>query len=152
MSCGVGCRLSSDSALLWLWLWRRLAAVAPIRPLTWEPPYAAGAALKRQLKKKKYPVFLQLWHRSQMRLGFDPWPRNSKNHQVRLQHARPGQVVHNWVKEMSRDKWCRALWVMGWRAACVPDTERSHGRALSQGVAESAADFKKIPFFFFFSF
>ena len=29
-----------------LWLWRRPAAVAPIRPLAWEPPYAAGAALK----------------------------------------------------------------------------------------------------------
>ena len=25
-------------ALLWLWLWPRLAAVAPIRPLAWEPP------------------------------------------------------------------------------------------------------------------
>ena len=42
MSCGVGCRLGSDPALLWLW--RRLAATAPIRPLAWEPPYAAGAA------------------------------------------------------------------------------------------------------------
>ena len=36
-----------------LWPWCRLAATAPIRPLTWEPPYAAGAALKRQIKKKK---------------------------------------------------------------------------------------------------
>ena len=27
-----------------LWLWRRPAARAPIRPLAWEPPYAAGAA------------------------------------------------------------------------------------------------------------
>ena len=26
------------------------AAVAPIRPLAWEPPYATGAALKRQNK------------------------------------------------------------------------------------------------------
>ena len=33
-----------------LWLWRRLAATAPIRPLAWEPPYAAGGALKRQKK------------------------------------------------------------------------------------------------------
>ena len=30
----------------WLWLWHRLAAVAPIRPLAWELPYAADAALK----------------------------------------------------------------------------------------------------------
>ena len=39
-----------------LWLWRRLGAIAPIRPLAWEPPYAAGAALekvKRQKKEKK---------------------------------------------------------------------------------------------------
>ena len=28
------------------WLWCRLAAAAPIRPLAWEPPYAKGAALK----------------------------------------------------------------------------------------------------------
>ena len=40
-----------DLALLWLWC--RPAAVAPIRPLAWEPPYAAGVALKRQKTKKK---------------------------------------------------------------------------------------------------
>ena len=27
-------------------LWLRLAAVAPIQPLAWEPPYAVGVALK----------------------------------------------------------------------------------------------------------
>ena len=37
-----------------LWLWHRLAAVAAIRPLAWEPPYAAGAALKRKKKIKQY--------------------------------------------------------------------------------------------------
>ena len=26
----------------WLWLWCRPAAAALIRPLAWEPPYAAG--------------------------------------------------------------------------------------------------------------
>jgi len=36
VSCGVGYRLSSDPALLWLW--RSLAAVALIRALAWEPP------------------------------------------------------------------------------------------------------------------
>ena len=51
MSCGVGHRLGSDLILLWLWC--RPAAVAPIRPLAWEPPYATTAALKRQKKKKK---------------------------------------------------------------------------------------------------
>ena len=33
-------------------LWCRLAAVALIQPLTWEPPYAAGSALKRQKTTK----------------------------------------------------------------------------------------------------
>ena len=47
MSCGVGCRRGSDLALLWL------AAIAPIRPLVWELPYATGVALKSQKKKKK---------------------------------------------------------------------------------------------------
>ena len=51
MSCGVGCRFVLDPLLLWLWC--RLAAVALIRPLAWEPPYAAGVALKNQKKKKK---------------------------------------------------------------------------------------------------
>ena len=50
MSCGVGLRRSSDPALLWLWC--RLAAAAPIGPLAWDLPYAAGATLKRQKKKK----------------------------------------------------------------------------------------------------
>jgi len=31
----------------------RLAAVAPIRPLVWEPPYAVGMALKRKKEKRK---------------------------------------------------------------------------------------------------
>ena len=43
MSCGVGHMYSSDLALLWC----RLAAVALIQPLAWEPQYAVGVALKR---------------------------------------------------------------------------------------------------------
>ena len=54
MSSGVGHRCGSDLELLWLgWLWCRPAATVPIRPLAWEPPYAAGAAVKRQKKKKR---------------------------------------------------------------------------------------------------
>ena len=56
MSWGVGRRRGSDLALLWLW--RSLAAVALIRPLTWEPPYATDAALKR---KKKFFLEFLLW-------------------------------------------------------------------------------------------
>ena len=34
-----------------MWLWRRLVATAPIRPLAWEPPYAVGVALKSNKKR-----------------------------------------------------------------------------------------------------
>ena len=51
MSCGVSPRCGSDLALLWLWC--RLASTALIQPLTWEPPSATGAALKRQKNKKE---------------------------------------------------------------------------------------------------
>ena len=47
MSC-VGHRRGSDLALLWLWY--RPAAAAPIPPLAWEHPCAAGSALKSQKK------------------------------------------------------------------------------------------------------
>ena len=51
MNCGVGRRPGSD--LAWLWLWCRPVTTAPIRPLSWKPPYAVGAALKSQKKQKK---------------------------------------------------------------------------------------------------
>ena len=51
MNCGVGHRLGSDLALLWLW--GRPAVTAPIRLLDWEPPNAQGMALKRQKDKKE---------------------------------------------------------------------------------------------------
>ena len=50
MSCGVGRRYDLDPALLWLWC--RLAATAPIRPLAWEPPYAVGMVLEKAKKAK----------------------------------------------------------------------------------------------------
>ena len=65
MSCGVGCRRGSDPALLWLW--HRPVATAPIQPLAWEPPYAAGAAqeiatttTKTTKKTKKKKDLIQL--------------------------------------------------------------------------------------------
>ena len=42
--------------LVLLWLWCRPAAVAPIQNLCWEPPYAAGVALKTKTKKQKTSV------------------------------------------------------------------------------------------------
>ena len=56
VSCGVGHSCGTDLTLLWLW--RRLAATALIRPLAWEPPYAVGVALektKTKNKKKNFP-------------------------------------------------------------------------------------------------
>ena len=51
VSYGFGYRHGSNPALLWLWC--RLAGIALIGPLSWEPPYATGVALKRQKMKKK---------------------------------------------------------------------------------------------------
>ena len=51
MSCGVGCICGLNPELLLLW--GRTAAVAPIGPLAWEPPYAAGAALKTKQNQNK---------------------------------------------------------------------------------------------------
>ena len=63
MSCGVGCRHRSDLVLLWLGY--------PIQPLTWEFPYAVGAALKSKKKKKKdqkKKIRVPLWSS-----GFGTW-------------------------------------------------------------------------------
>ena len=50
MSCGVGYRRSLYPKLLWLW--HRPVATALIRPLAWEPPYAAGVALEKTKRQK----------------------------------------------------------------------------------------------------
>ena len=34
-------------------LWRRPVAVAPIRPLAWEPPHAVGVALEKTERQKR---------------------------------------------------------------------------------------------------
>ena len=64
MSCGVGCRCSSNPTLLWLCC--RPAAVALIQPLAWELPYAMDVALKRKLKISRKRHFfgtrqIRLW-------------------------------------------------------------------------------------------
>ena len=53
MSCDVSCKCSSDPELLWLWC--RLAAVAPIRALAREHPYAMSVALKSKKKNEVVP-------------------------------------------------------------------------------------------------
>ena len=58
MGCGVGGRLTSDPELLWLWC--RQTAVAPLQPPAWDPPYAAGAALKsKKTKQNKKQTILR---------------------------------------------------------------------------------------------
>ena len=51
MSCGVGHRHGSDP--VWLWLWHRLVATAPIKPLAWESPYAEGVSLEKAKSQKQ---------------------------------------------------------------------------------------------------
>ena len=59
MSSGVSHRFGSDLALLWVW--HRPAAVALIRrPLFWEPPYAASAALKSKKEKKEMAISIMV--------------------------------------------------------------------------------------------
>ena len=82
MSCRVGCRRGLDPA--WLWLWHSPVAAAPIGPLAWEPPYAAGVALEKPKRQKKEtfvgaPPVAQLriplqFLVSQQRCGFDSGP------------------------------------------------------------------------------
>jgi len=55
MRCGLGRRCGSDLALLW----PRPVAIAPIRPLAWETPYAA-ALTKTKTKKVFSFVFIYL--------------------------------------------------------------------------------------------
>ena len=48
------CRFRRGSDLTLLWLWHKPAAVGPIGPLAWKHPYATGAALEIQKKKKNF--------------------------------------------------------------------------------------------------
>ena len=45
-----------------LWLWCRPAAVAPIQPLTWVPPYAIGMALKKKGRKMVLSIYVNHWN------------------------------------------------------------------------------------------
>ena len=49
MSCGIGRKCGSGLALLWC----RPAATGPIGPPAWEPPYAAGAALRKKEEERE---------------------------------------------------------------------------------------------------
>ena len=68
-SCGLGHRYGFHLALQWLWC--TLAAAALIRPLAWEPPYAAGTALKSQKKSSFVSFFFKIPHMSDIIYVFD---------------------------------------------------------------------------------
>ena len=99
MSCGVGHRCSSELA----WLWCRLAATAPIKPLAQEAPCAVGVVLKREKDKKK--KMMQI-------MGFPTvmqWVKNST--------AVAGVTAEVWVRSLAslsglRIWCCHELWCM----------------------------------------
>ena len=70
MCCGVGHRHISDPELLSLWC--RLAATAPNRPLAWEPPYATGAALKKDKRQNKNKNNKKQYKGATLRLEHNP--------------------------------------------------------------------------------
>ena len=80
----VGCRHGLDPSLMWLW--RRLAATALIRPLAWEPPYAAGSALEKakQTNKQKKKVYDFACPKAPSAGSI--WPRVSDNYFLKLVH------------------------------------------------------------------
>ena len=91
MSCSVGHRCGSDPALLWLWC--RVAADAPIRPLARELQYAASMALKSKSKQKQKPE-KKKWYQSPPHETVLP---ASQPPEV-LGHRRPRPTCHhNWV-------------------------------------------------------
>ena len=92
MSCCLGRRCGLDPALLWLW--HRLVATAPIQPLAWELPYAAGAAQEVAKRQKKKESFF----RNKMKFGVPvvaQWLTNlTRNHEV----ASSMPALAQWVK------------------------------------------------------
>ena len=61
---------------VWLWMWHRLVAVVPIRPLAWECPYATDVALKKK-KKAKQTAFFNLENKWKLKAQQRIWVRQS---------------------------------------------------------------------------
>ena len=70
-----------------LWLGCRPAAVALIRPLAWELPYAARVALKRKIKDL---ALSQLWHSHSCGWGLISGPGTSICHRCGKKKKRQG--------------------------------------------------------------
>jgi len=87
VSCGVGRRRSLDLVLLWLWC--RPSAAAVIRPLAWEPPDAAGTALKKTNDQKKKQLKIKTAHH----LSLDAIKSGGgRDHYIRGATSHPSQI------------------------------------------------------------
>ena len=102
LSCAVGQRHGLDLGLLWLWC--RLAAVAPIRPLAWELPSAVRMTLKRQKIKIKNKIKLRTVHQEFLLWLRGLWPQHSLHEDADLI---PGLV--QWFKDLALPQ--AAAWV-----------------------------------------
>ena len=76
MSYGVGCICGLDMVLLWLW--HRIAAAVPIRPLAWEPLYALGCGSKKTHTHKINKENIAGWPKDER----GPWQKIYKYHGI----------------------------------------------------------------------
>ena len=81
-----------------LWLWCRPAAIAPIGPLAWEPPYAVDVAPKSKKKNQNKisilvpPDKCNLW----------AWPIGTSQ-SVAWQHIRMLQLCRLWGQQLTNN-------------------------------------------------
>ena len=80
------------SDLVLLWLWYRLTAITPNGPLSWEPPYAIGVALKRERERERE------------RYAVNYYEKNSEVSDTSVPSLRPpsGCKTAGWSREHSR--------------------------------------------------
>ena len=76
-----------------LWLWRRPAAAAPIRPLAWEPPYAVGLDQEMAKRQKKS-------EQNQNAIAFSPVPSFQETAAIII---RTGITWHHFLLELSHN-------------------------------------------------
>ena len=63
-----------------MWLWRRPASTALIRPLAWEPPHTAGAVLEKYKYIYIYMYIFFIWrNNSCLKVSFFPYYYNYSN-------------------------------------------------------------------------